>query len=267
MDSPFFSIIIPTFNSEKTLNQCLNSIITQTFHNYEILLIDGLSTDSTIGIISKYSIKFPKIHMISEKDNGIYDAMNKGIKIAKGEWVYFLGSDDKLSSVNILQEIFNYDKKDFQVVYGNVKVIGNTSWAKDGDIYDGEFNLRKLLKKNICHQAIFYKKGYLKNQIGFYNTDYKTCADWDFNLRCWAKRAFLYLNITIVDFYAGGATTTSDIDEKFLKDFKNNLLNYFGKKKLKKELPKNELSGIGIKPFSIKKSGLKKIVLKFLKQL
>jgi glycosyltransferase involved in cell wall biosynthesis len=112
----FFSIIIPTFNSEKVLRECLNSIVEQTFNNYEIILIDGLSTDSTVDIIKEYSLNNPNIHWVSEKDLGIYDAMNKGIKIANGEWVYFLGSDDKLSSNNALQEIFNFEKRAFEVV-------------------------------------------------------------------------------------------------------------------------------------------------------
>ncbi len=94
-----------------------------------------------------------------------------------------------------------------KVVYGNVKVVGNTSWAKDGVIYDGSFDFEKLLNKNICHQAIFYNSGFVKGEVGNYNIDYKLCADWDFNLRCLAKTEFSFEPITVADFYAGGITT------------------------------------------------------------
>lgn len=264
---PFLSIIIPTFNSEKTLKQCLDSIVTQTFQDYEILLIDALSADSTIEILKEYSLNCPKINWVSEKDAGVYDAMNKGLKMAKGEWIYYLGSDDKLSKPIVLQEIFDFDKKDFDVIYGNVKLIGNTSWAKHDDIYDGEFDLKKLISKNICHQAILYKRQYLKNQIGSYNVNYKICADWDFNLRCWANKPFLYLDLVVADFYGGGLTSRiENRDDAFSQDFKINLLNYFGKKKLRNYLKTDDLKRLGIISNQSKISNLKMSFVRAIKR-
>ena len=100
-----FSIIIPTFNSEKTLDIALSSIVVQSYQNFEVLIIDGLSTDSTIDIAKKHQKVFPNIKIKSEKDNGIYDAMNKGIALAKGEWLYFMGSDDSLYNDDVLNQI------------------------------------------------------------------------------------------------------------------------------------------------------------------
>lgn len=258
MEATFFSIIIPTFNSEKTLKSCLNSIVEQTFNNYEIILIDGLSKDSTINIIKAYLLKYPNIRWVSEADHGIYDAMNKGIKIATGEWIYFLGSDDRFHDNYVLQEVYSLNKSGFDVVYGNAMIVGDTSWAKDGDLYDGEFDLQKLFKKNICHQAIFYSSACFSGKI-FFNQNYKLCSDWDFNLRCWANKPFLYINLIIVDFYGGGESTQYHFEENFAKDFDKNLLEYFGPKIF------NEYMRASNPSRSLDKS-FKKVIKKWVKQ-
>jgi glycosyltransferase involved in cell wall biosynthesis len=224
---PFFSIIIPTFNSASKIAGCLESIFSQNFSSYEVCIVDGASTDETIRIIKGMQVKYPQVNLVSEKDRGIYDAMNKGIKIAKGEWLYFLGSDDKLNNRDVFQQVYSFDKQNHNVIYGNAKIIGNTPWAKDGDIYDGKFDLQKLLKKNLCQQAIFYNKKCFTGTINF-NRVYKICADWDFNFRCWATHPFLFIDLIIVDFYGGGESTNNNNDELFFKDFSNNLIKYFG---------------------------------------
>jgi glycosyltransferase involved in cell wall biosynthesis len=224
----FFSIIIPTFNAEKTLAKALQSIVDQTFSNYEVLLIDGLSSDSTMDIIREFAEKKQQIRWISEKDNGIYDAMNKGINLSRGKWLYFLGSDDQLFNNEVLHIIFkNPESDNFNVVYGNVRIEGNTTWAKDGEIYDGEFDLKKLFRKNICHQDIFYRTKFIKEHIGYYNARYELCADWDFNLRCRAKTDFLYTDQIIAKFNAGGESTKTNLDQAFSDDFVPNLLSYY----------------------------------------
>jgi glycosyltransferase involved in cell wall biosynthesis len=228
MSQPFFSIIIPTFNSGKTLCACLESVLSQSFQNFEILVMDGLSTDETLSIVKKYEAVNPNIRWFSERDNGIYDAMNKGIQLAKGEWIYFLGSDDLIHNEEVLQQVYSLDKREYQVVYGNAKIIGKTAWAKEGHLYDGEFDLQKLLKKNICQQAMFYHKSCFTDATSLFNIDYEICADWDFNFRCWARKEFLFVNMTIVDFYGGGASTLKDANQEFYDDFKKNIEGYFG---------------------------------------
>ena len=228
MEYPFVSIIIPTHNSAQSLAACLDSIKSQSFRALEIILVDGLSTDETMTIAKSYLVSHPNIFCISEKDNGIYDAMNKGLTKAKGEWLYFLGSDDELHSETVLQEVFAKPiAGDINIVYGNVNIKGNTSWTNDGAIYDGVFDLQKLLKKNICHQAIFYKRTFVQKQVGYFNGHYKLCADWDFNLRCWAQSPFVYIDKIIANFNSGGASTISNDDAAFGKDFLNNVTSYF----------------------------------------
>src|SRR5947209_4479772 len=87
------SVIIPTFNLKACIRKCLESLREQTFRDFEILVIDGGSTDGTIKIVQEFASSFPRLTWRSEKDRGVYDAMNKGVAMARGDWVYFLGSD------------------------------------------------------------------------------------------------------------------------------------------------------------------------------
>ena len=174
MKLPKISIITPTLNVEATVKQAILSVANQTYREVEHLIIDGKSTDNTVSIIRNLQKKHKHIRLIQEKDTGIYNAMNKGLDLYKGDWVYFLGADDELYDEDVLSDL--YAKGAFtqkKVFYGNVSIKGNTSWAKDKTIYDGQFDLKKILTKNICHQAIFYPKHIVK-EIGYYNEKYDT---------------------------------------------------------------------------------------------
>ncbi len=227
--NPFYSIVIPTYNSAKNLESCIKSILNQTFRNFEINIVDGLSEDETCSIVAKCADD--RIKIVSEKDNGIYDAMNKGITRSSGNWLYFLGSDDKLYDNRVLEDIRKIiGRTRRKLIYGDVKILGNTSWASDGCIYDGQFDLKKLIKKNISHQGIFYDALFIRNEIGYFNTKYRVCADWDFNMRCWEKTKFKYFKRTIALFKAGGLSTSAIDDQNFYMDLDKNIVKYFGKK-------------------------------------
>src|SRR5687767_5868627 len=107
MDTPLISIIIPTYNSGQVIDSALASVASQSLSNYEVIVVDGLSTDETLQIAQKYLDQGLKIIVVSEKDSGIYDAMNKGLKIATGRWIYFLGSDDTLFSQQTLERVMS----------------------------------------------------------------------------------------------------------------------------------------------------------------
>ena len=197
---PFLSIIIPTYNAGKTMSIAMESILCQTFKNFEVLVIDGNSTDNTIAVVNKYISIYPNIHIVSEKDKGIYDAMNKGIEKAKGEWLYFIGSDDALFDIHVLQKVnIEMKKKNSHVLYGNV----NSSFY--GGKYDGEFTCKKLTRLNICHQAIFFHNSIFK-RIGYYNRKYNVAADWDHNIKWFFNRNIKrrYIDMIIADFADGG---------------------------------------------------------------
>ena len=195
--SLLFTIIIPTFNSDATIEKNLNSIINQNYKDYEVLIIDGLSTDKTLTLINSYAIIHNCIKYKSERDNGIYDAMNKGIELAKGEWIIFLGSDDYFYDNNVLEDANNYIKnKLVDVLYGDAILL------KEGIKYGGEFDLTRILtKQNLCHQTIFYRKEVF-TKLGKYNLKYKIAADWDFNIRCFRHPdiKLTYMNRPIVFF-------------------------------------------------------------------
>ncbi|GAX44185.1 family 2 glycosyl transferase [Tolypothrix sp. NIES-4075] len=214
----FLSVIIPTYNSEKTIERCLNSLIVQTYQNFDICIIDGASSDGTIAKVSSFRSYFKDIRIVSEQDKGVYDAMNKGIDIARGDWLYFLGSDDEVFDKDVFADIFNTPiQKKSGFIYGNVVYIGDdASWIKSGQVYDGLFDIRKLLTKNICHQAIFYRKDLFK-RFGKYKLQYPVLADWEMNLRLFSKTKCIYLDKNIAKYYGGGLSSTG-IDTMMLRD-------------------------------------------------
>ncbi len=218
--NPLLTIIIPTYNSENTVKNAIDSILNQTFTEYEILIIDNQSRDETIPVVQQYMLNNNSVRYISEKDNGIYDAMNKGISLAKGEWVYFLGSDDRLFGKDTLEEIFsNKDNLLVQVLYGNVSRPGHEK-------YDGEFDPEKLYGQNICHQAIFFKKS-LFEITGDFTIKYKSAADWVHNfiwfLNPYIKKKYIDL---IVAYHAAGGFSYTYKDEAFKQDKEKLFLKY-----------------------------------------
>lgn len=226
MASPFFSIIIPTYNSERTIESCLRQIFHQTCSDFEVWVIDGQSTDKTIQILQIYQAQYPNFHFLSEEDNGIYDAMNKGISLAVGEWLYFLGSDDLLYNASVLEKVRAIlELSDSRVVYGDVLIDGHAGWAESGTVYDGYFDIQKLLYKNICHQSIFYHSS-IFNQYGYYNIHYPICADYDYNLLLSSKTKFKYINL-IIAVFKGGNASFLERDLAFEHDKILNIVKYF----------------------------------------
>jgi len=210
---------MPVFNSELTILKSVESILKQSFKDFEIIIIDGLSSDNTIKIIE--GLKDNRIKIYSEKDRGTYDAMNKGIGYSQGEWLYFIGGDDYLYDSNVLQTLSKKLKKAKEhVLYGNVLIKGDTGWATDGQIYNGKYSFQKLLKSNICHQSMFYRRSFiLQNQLQ-YDLKYPVSADWDFNIACRSLTKFHYVKDIVAVFNAGGISTGKSRPEPFLEERK-----------------------------------------------
>ncbi|MDD2741864.1 MAG: glycosyltransferase family 2 protein [Rhodocyclaceae bacterium] len=224
---PLISIIVPCYNSASHIERCISSIKAQVFDNYEIVFVDGASKDLTLKLLSTYAVLDDRIRVHSSPDSGIYDAMNKGVRLAKGKWLYFMGSDDCFYDQTVLSRISDYiDNTDAAMVYGSVQVVGDVKWAKNGSVYDGVFDDVKIQRKNICHQAIFYRGNVLRD-VGGYNINYRVCADWDLNLKIWAKHKTFYADMVVAKFIAGGASTAGT-DPAFGKDFVENKKLYFG---------------------------------------
>ena len=217
VNEPLISIVIPSFQQASELEGALQSIAQQTKKDYEIIVIDGNSQDNTREIINQYA-HLPIIFK-SEPDKGIYDAMNKGVSISSGKYIYFLGCDDRLAADDVLEKIFSSaDVMQNHVVYGDV------IFTDTGARYNGEFNHFELFAGNICHQAIFTQKKVFEN-LGKFDTRYKTYADWEFNMRwfneAWVKR--LYIPVIIANFNTAGFSSKRQdevffAEEKFLKE-------------------------------------------------
>ena len=210
---PLITVIIVVFNAEKYLEKALQSVINQIYPNIEYIIIDGGSTDGTLDIIKKYEDFID--YWVSEKDEGIYDAMNKGVKCSLGDYLYFLGADDVVISENVFSSIFIEEMdsiKDSKLVYGNVIFKDNA------DIYDGKFSTYKLRFKNICHQAIFYKAELFK-KLGLYNTKYKIWADYERNVRFWRVSNPTYINKAIAIYRRAGASSSIELDKDFFADY------------------------------------------------
>ena len=143
------SIICPTFNAGQVIERMILSVLNQTFKSYELIIVDGGSTDNTKDILSKYS---SSLIYISEKDQGIYDAMNKGIKKSVGRWLYFIGADDILFNNNVLEDISIYLNGQWDVLLCNVYVSRK-------DIFVSCYSNKIWLKNTVSHQGAIYNRG------------------------------------------------------------------------------------------------------------
>lgn len=221
-----FSIIIPSYNCESLIEKTLQSIIIQE-DLYECIVVDGLSNDNTIEIVKKYSEINHNIKYISEKDNGIYDAMNKGISIAKGKYLYFIGAGDILYS-NTLKEV-NEEIIDEDLIYGRSYHVG-----KEEEIYRPK-RKSDIIYYNLNHQAIFYKRD-IFNKVGLYDEKYSIYADNILNKKIFADDNLVkkIIDVRIADYLGGGVSENEEIQDNFYRDFPQIIVSIFGKNYLKK---------------------------------
>lgn len=206
-----FSIIIATKDAVRSLPKTLDSILSQKYSNYEVIIIDGVSEDGTKELIKDYENKLPgKLYFKSEPDRGIYDAMNKGIDAAQGEWLYFLGSGDVFFDEGVLEEVNKTIKNNREdVIYGDVQ------WGNSKKIYDGKFSRLKLLEKNICHQAIFYSRSVFKKS-GNFELRYKIAADYVFNMKWFNDKGIKRRYIKkIIAIYNAKGVSSETYDKEF----------------------------------------------------
>lgn len=210
MKYPLISIITVCYNSEKTIQNTIESVLNQSYQNYEYIIIDGSSTDRTLGIINEYKSKFNgRMRWISEKDDGLYYAMNKGINIAKGDLIGIINSDDWYNS-KALEMIVNNYEKDIDIYYGDIY-----SFRKiENHFYTRRINGNKLnLIKNgmtIPHPSCFVnKKWYSKLK---FDTRYRIGADYKFILESFINGAnFKYIYFPFSFMRIGGASSTQTV--------------------------------------------------------
>ena len=207
------SIITATYNSEATIESTLKSVLLQTYKDIDYWIIDGCSDDNTLDIVRRYEPLFNgRLHWISERDRGIYDAMNKGISRSIGDVVGILNSDDYFTSNDIIQAIadtFNADET-LDAIYGDIHFVNYKNPAKIVRYYSSEWFRPFWLRFGFmpAHPS-FYARRSVYVQSGEYSLDYKIASDYDMMVRLFYKHKIKskYLKKDFVTMRVGGVST------------------------------------------------------------
>jgi len=214
----YFSIITVTHNALKVLDKTILSVINQEYNNIEFIIIDGNSNDGTVNLIKQYESKIN--YWTSEPDKGLYDAMNKGLRKANGDYVWFLNAGDVLKNNNIVEEIARIAEKNMMpdIIYGETDLVD-----KNGEVF-AERRLKtpeqltwKSFKMGmlVCHQAFIVKRDIASE----YDLQYRFSADFDWCIRCMKKAiAIVNAKMRLINYQYEGTTTanrTASLKERY----------------------------------------------------
>ena len=218
------SLVTVTYNAEEFLERCINSVMCQTYSELEYIIIDGKSSDCTLNIINKFQNKIDQV--ITEADLGIYDAMNKGIKMATGDVIGILNADDFFATEDVVQIIANsFKNSKTDIIYGDLNYV---------ERYNTDKIVRKWVSKEYHKKALnwgwmpahptFYARRELFEKLGYYNLNYGTAADYELMLRFMYKFncTATYIKKVFVNMRVGGVSniTLKSRIKASLKDLK-----------------------------------------------
>ena len=204
MKKPLLSIITICYNIKDEIEKTCQSIVNQTWQDFEWVVIDGGSTDGTVDVLNKYRSRINVF--ISEKDKGVYNAMNKGIKLASGEWLSFMNGGDTYAANDVLEKVFKNKKYDADVLYGDVNKIYPDGRTEQSD-YKTNLDSSYFANDVINHQSSFIKRN-LFDKYGLYDEKYRIASDrekWIVFMKngCIFKK----VNITVADFMYNGISS------------------------------------------------------------
>lgn len=218
MDNPKISVVTVVYNSKALIENTVKSIINQSYSHIEYIVVDGGSTDGTIDILNRYKKNISTL--ISEPDRGIYDAMNKGISLATGDFVVFINSGDKFSSPDILEKIFsNSNAAQADVIYGDTDITdsdGNIIHSRrhrPPETLDWKSFKRGML---VCHQSFIARR----NLIDSYDLTYRYAADFDWCIRILKKSKSVYNSRQVISLFLEGGQTRKTIVPGLKERFK-----------------------------------------------
>lgn len=221
------SIITAVLNRRDEIKQSLDSLINQTYKNIQHVIVDGESTDGTLEILKDYknSVKDYEVILISEKDNGLYEALNRGLKLCTGDIIGVLHAGDLLANGNVLETVVKKfrESQDIDGVYGNVLFFNdNNAIVRETEL--GEVSLEKIFKGwHPIHTALFLRKR-VYDKLGFYREDFDIASDYEYILRIFfkGKIKLAYLNKVLVKMKTGGKS--GHTPKKLLRKLKEDWL-------------------------------------------
>lgn len=227
MKQPFFSIIVAAYNAEDTIEKTILSVLNQSFDDYEIVVKDGGSADSTLSKIPESE----KVLIHSSRDGGIYQGMNEGISYASGKYLLFLNCGDLLDNADVLARVYanaNLLNDTRNIVYGN--------YCRNGVVFKQPSSITPfyLYRTPLCHQSMFFGREVF-DEFGVYETDYKILADYNHTLTAFfADVPFVYSDTVICNYLGGGASESQKGIEIKKKEYAILREKYFSKKQIKR---------------------------------
>jgi glycosyltransferase involved in cell wall biosynthesis len=213
-----FSVIIPSYNCGRKIEATIASVLSQPAGLYELLVVDGGSTDDTLDVVRKFA---GRLRHVSEKDGGVYDAINKGVRMSRGKYVFILGAGDRLRE-GVLSRVAGALPRGPSLVYGDAYL------ERHGVLMGGALERVDFIRTNICQQAIFYERTVF-DLLGGFDLRYNVYADWEFNMRCFADPRLrkVYLGLVVADFEGWGISDMQE-DAQFENDFPGLVRKYVG---------------------------------------
>lgn len=200
------TIVTINYNNVSEIEKTIQSVINQEYKNIEYIIIDGGSSDGSMEVVNKYKNNIH--HIVSEKDSGIYNAMNKGIQLAGGEYINFMNSGDTFTDKQVISKVFAYSNNE-DIIYGHTNRVLKDKIISQ-KIHPSRLSYSYLIEKSINHQAMFVKLTWAK-QLPF-NENYKMISDWDFLIRAFhAGATAKCINIPVANFDISGF---SNLDRK-----------------------------------------------------
>lgn len=217
--APLISVVTVVRNGEDRIERTIRSVIYQSYANIEYIVLDGASSDATLDIVKWYEDRID--YWRSEADSGAYDAMNKAVREARGDWIYFLGAGDIL--LNYLSRVAEHLIDERTIYYGDVYM------PKLHKIYDGRYSSYKLMLRNISHQSILYPRRVFEKYL--FDTRYKIWADYVLNVKCHGDKdfRFTYLPILIAIFDDFEGISRNSLDTQVERERKNLVKGNFSK--------------------------------------
>lgn len=223
MMKPSISIVTATLNAARTLPECLASTLAQTAGLLEHIIVDGKSSDSTVAILQKFEALDPRVRYISEPDTGIYAALNKGFKMARGDWIYVIGADDELYGETVCAKVLEFvANMPCDVVFGDL-IYGDSHRISYKD-----FHPIHLARYMPPHQGMFIRRG-IFDKHGPFGSKYHLAEDYCFMLRLFSDSSVRWRYIPEpIAVYSISGRSSHLIDRKFYRDLPGLFFEYFG---------------------------------------